>query len=1004
MLSTLDPRTNLAPSPAPTHVIRINTLGGLSVCDATGAQISGAAAQPRRMAILAVLARAGQRRVTRDKLLALLWPDADDERGPRALTQALYALRKDLGDESAIDGAKELRLDPELITSDVSEFAAAVSRGDDAKAAALYHGPFLDGFHVPGADQFARWVESERGALAAEYSRVLESLARSSRSAGDSGASIGWWRKLAALEPLNARVAVGLMEALSASGDRAGAIQHARVYELLVEQELDLPPDAEVVAMADRLRRAAEEPASSSATAAPAPAPLPASIPAPSPTVIAAPPTIEARPEDSAPPPVAPPLPPATPERTPLRTGRWARPTAFAFLGAAVVVAALALKQRGSGAPLPTGATAVAIGHIAAFGDDSTQSSLTAPLTDLLTTSLARIPNIRVVSHGRMLELMHNAGNTTDTSAGGFVNAARLAGATEVIDGTLYSRPGGRLRLDLRRVDLATGSIGDVHTVEGSDLFALVDSGTARVVAALGVDAPRGSVADVTTRSITAYRMYEQGIRAYYRGDVSTSRNFFDAALGEDSLFALAAYYGAQSEPDPARYNERIERAMRLATRASDRERLVILAGWANSQSSPSLGPVADTLLTRYPDDVHGYLYSGMAHVLNGDMLGGVNLLQRAVAMDSLGLRGERPRCSACDALQWIVGTYIATDSLPAAEREARRWLRLQPNSQTAALGLVNVLSTAGRTAEADSVFQVAGSRTLAFSQIMDVRAMSLIRAGSYSAADSMLRAQTHERDPRLQSNALWDLAISLREQGRMTEALEAARQMRVTDARLTGAKAPVLNVLEAQLSLESGKPGVAAILFDSIAHEARAGEAPSQRARRAAWMLTQSLGARIAAGDTVGTAKLVDSVRALGEQSGFGRDRRLHHYVRGLLLASRGNDNAAIDELKTAIFSSTTGFTRTNFELGGAYLRTRRPREAVAVLQPALRGAIDASNLYVSRTELHERLAQAWDSLGNRDSAAVHYAWVAKAWKSPDPALATRVAAARARLAAFKH
>jgi DNA-binding SARP family transcriptional activator len=137
MLSTLDPRPQLAPSPAPTHVIRINTLGGLSVCDAGGAQISGAAAQPRRMAILAILARAGQRRVTRDKLLALLWPDADDERGPRALTQALYALRKDLGDESAIDGAKELRLDPELITSDAAEFAAAVSRGDDAKAAAL---------------------------------------------------------------------------------------------------------------------------------------------------------------------------------------------------------------------------------------------------------------------------------------------------------------------------------------------------------------------------------------------------------------------------------------------------------------------------------------------------------------------------------------------------------------------------------------------------------------------------------------------------------------------------------------------------------------------------------------------------------------------------------------------------------------------------------------------------------------------------------------------------
>jgi len=998
MLSTLEPpQQRTAPSPVPTHVIRINALGGLSVVDATGSPIAGAAAQPRRMAILAFLARAGQRRVTRDKLLALLWPDADDERGPRALTQALYALRKDLGDESAIDGAKELRLDPELISSDVSDFAAAVSRGDDAKAASLYHGPFLDGFHVPGADQFSRWVESERASLAAEYSRVLEALARASRAAGDSATSIGWWRKLAALEPLNARVTVGLMEALSASGDRAGALQHARVYELLVEQELDLPPDNEVIAMADRLRKAAEEPASVAVAAVAPNAPVVATVAAPA--IEAAPPAVVEQPLT-----VAQPEAGTIPSAPPARTRRWARPAAFAAAGAAIVVGGLAIKQRFSTAPLPSNTTAVAIGQIATFGADSVQSNLTAPVMDLLTTSLARVPNIRVVSHGRMLELMRSVGTTSDTSAGGFVNAARLAGATEVIDGTLYLRPDGHLRLDLRRVDLATGAIGDVHTVEGSDLFALVDSGTAQIVAALGVAAPTGSVADVTTRSITAYRMYEQGIRAYYKGDISTSRTFFDAALAEDSLFALAAYYGALTEADGTKYNERIARAMRLAAHTSDRERLVILAGWANTQSSPILAPIADTLVMRYPDDVHGYLYTGMARVLDGDWLGGIDALQRAVAMDSLGLRGERPRCSACDALQWIVGAYIAADSLPAAEREARRWIRLLPGSQTAALGLANVLLTEGRTAEADSVIQFAGSKNLSFGQIMDLRAMSFVRAANYRAADSLMRAQTHDRDPDLQANALWDLTISLREQGRFREALDAARAARVAESRLSGSKSLPLNVLEAQVLLESDRPAVGAVLYDSLAHQFRLSDAPSLRARTAAWMMTQSLGARIAAGDTATAAKLVDSLRMLGEQSGFGRDRRLHHYVRGLLLAARGDDEGAVGELKASIFSPTTGFTRTNFELGRIYLRMKRPRDAVAILQPALRGAIDASNLYVTRTELHELLAQAWDAAGNLDSAAVHYAWIAKAWSAADPALAPRLNAARTRLAALKH
>ena len=51
----------------------------------------------------------------------------------------------------------------------------------------------------------------------------------------------------------------------------------------------------------------------------------------------------------------------------------------------------------------------------------------------------------------------------------------------------------------------------------------------------------------------------------------------------------------------------------------------------------------------------------------------------------------------------------------------------------------------------------------------------------------------------------------------------------------------------------------------------------------------------------------------------------------------------------------------------------------------------MDASNLYVSRTELHELLAESFDRAGMRDSAAVHYSAVAKAWRRADPAFHAR-------------
>ena len=84
-------------------MLLIRTLGELGVYDGDRS-LSGAAQQPRRLAILALLARAGSRGVSRDHVLAMLWPDADEERARRTLNQALYALRRDLGNEDAISG------------------------------------------------------------------------------------------------------------------------------------------------------------------------------------------------------------------------------------------------------------------------------------------------------------------------------------------------------------------------------------------------------------------------------------------------------------------------------------------------------------------------------------------------------------------------------------------------------------------------------------------------------------------------------------------------------------------------------------------------------------------------------------------------------------------------------------------------------------------------------------------------------------------------------------
>ncbi|HKU62398.1 MAG TPA: protein kinase [Gemmatimonadales bacterium] len=234
-------------------MLRLNTLGGL-VLQQDGQLHTGPAAQRRRLALLAVVAAAGRRGASRDKLLSLLWPDAEPEAGRHSLYQALHAIRRSLGSEEVFQGSSTLQLNPDLITSDVVEFEDAIERGAHEAAARLYRGPFLDGFRLEGAPEYESWLDAERLRHSREYAAALEALAGVAESAGNPAAAVRWWRRLAAAEPVSTRAAVGLIRALVAQGDRAGALQFANVHSALVRQHLDTEPDAEVEDWIARLR------------------------------------------------------------------------------------------------------------------------------------------------------------------------------------------------------------------------------------------------------------------------------------------------------------------------------------------------------------------------------------------------------------------------------------------------------------------------------------------------------------------------------------------------------------------------------------------------------------------------------------------------------------------------------------------------------------------------------------------------------------------------------
>lgn len=234
-------------------MLRLRVLGSPAV---EGVSESGAEGQRKSLALLALLAESGARAQSRDRLATYLWPDADAAKAFHRLSQVLHALRRDLDCPDLFLGGVDVKLNPRQITSDLDEFRSACSDSAWERAAALYGGPFLDGFFLRGAPEFERWVESTRAALAREYAVVLENLAVEAAGRGEVRQAADWWRRLAEADPLSSRIAIHLMSALAAAGDRAGALEHAQAYETRVREELAATPNPAIVTLADRLRHA----------------------------------------------------------------------------------------------------------------------------------------------------------------------------------------------------------------------------------------------------------------------------------------------------------------------------------------------------------------------------------------------------------------------------------------------------------------------------------------------------------------------------------------------------------------------------------------------------------------------------------------------------------------------------------------------------------------------------------------------------------------------------
>ncbi len=191
---------------------------------------------------------------------------------------------------------------------------------------------------------------------------------------------------------------------------------------------------------------------------------------------------------------------------------------------------------------------AIAVLYFSNLSQDPSLNWLDNGLTDMLTTNLAQVKGLDVLSTERVMSAVQRVnkdGKSLDPSQAQQV--ARDAGAAAYITGALLKIGPTQLRLDVRAQDTGTGQILFSDKLEGQDvqsIFGMVDRLTASLAGSFlpTSDLPQRSpeIEQASTSNVEAYRHYQLGMDYAHRFLTADAIRELEDAVRLDPQFALA--------------------------------------------------------------------------------------------------------------------------------------------------------------------------------------------------------------------------------------------------------------------------------------------------------------------------------------------------------------------------------------------------------------------------------------------------------------------------------
>jgi predicted ATPase/DNA-binding SARP family transcriptional activator len=233
---------------------RVRLLGGFSVAVGDDVVADRAWRLRKAKALVKILALAADRRVHREQLAELLWPDRDAAAAANNLNQALYAARRAL-DGAGADGAAALTLiDGAVVLDarvDVDAFEAAAARARADRDPLAYERALgLHGGALLPEDRYEPWADARRAALTELHTALCLELAELH---GDAPAAVVALQRALVADPLAEPAHRALMRLYARTGRRQQALAQYQLLRQGLSAEFAAEPDPATRALYQRL-------------------------------------------------------------------------------------------------------------------------------------------------------------------------------------------------------------------------------------------------------------------------------------------------------------------------------------------------------------------------------------------------------------------------------------------------------------------------------------------------------------------------------------------------------------------------------------------------------------------------------------------------------------------------------------------------------------------------------------------------------------------------------